>query len=1014
MNRIKFTHLLLLLILTSTFNFVALGQQKPEKPIKLQHWMTPQEAKLRHLIGKDARVTDPPDGPVTNIAEFDKMQSVLIRYSFGISYDLIAEMSQKCNVTTIVASQSEQTYVTNQYQNQGVNLDNCDFIIAPSNSYWTRDYGPWFIFDGNDEMGITDFTYNRPRPNDNAIPAKVAEELDINLFEMDIVTAGGNYMTDGMGIAASSDLIWSENSGYTVDEINEIFQEYLGIETYHVLDDPNNTYIDHIDCWGKYLDVDKVLIRSVPESHPQYDEIEATAAYFEQRNSSYGMPYQVFRVYTPNDQPYTNSLILNKRVFVPITGSQWDDDAIATYQEAMPGYEVLGFTGSWQSTDALHCRTKGIADIGMLHIRHMPLLAEQPVQADYTVEATLKAFSGSNIYADSVLIYYRVNGSDWLTSSMNNTSGQLWEGSIPGAAQGSQIDYYIYAADESGKRQTHPFVGEPDPHTFFVGEQAFAHINITPGEINATATTGSSATETLTICNTGELELNFSIEANTAVYGEIPVDVPNSPSPGSWDHNTYDEEGWTDIEVSQEGELGGVEIAYTWSTDTWPEEGSFHLESPSGTQAVIASGDPSGTYTVDMTEFNGEELNGTWKMWIEDTYGDGGHQATDITITFTTVISEIPWLVPAQQSGTIQPGDCTDIDITCDAAELSAGLHTGMLSVESNDPDNPEVEILVNFEVTEFVDVTVAPDTLWFLTMDDMINGKMLYISNETTQDILINEITETGTNFSWMFEEPLPTLPYNLEAGDELELKVVIPIPPQMSVLSILYDDLNIVTEYGEHTVVVAWNEEAYQPDVSIAPDTLWFETAQQAWIDGIPFTVTNTGNVPLTIYNLPVEGTMWEIPECPVVFPYTMEIGESIDFNVMITIVTPPDAYLYEDFEIETQIGNYPVVVALNDVILGIDDPESSETTIYPNPFAGSLNINLCLQSNQNVRIDVLDMNGKMIDKINESELQAGNHRLTWNATDRQGYEVRNGIYFIRIKTGDKTKMIKVIKSN
>ena len=26
-------------------------------------------------------------------------------------------------------------------------------------------------------------------------------------------------------------------------------EDYYGIETYHVVPDPNNTYIDHIDCW---------------------------------------------------------------------------------------------------------------------------------------------------------------------------------------------------------------------------------------------------------------------------------------------------------------------------------------------------------------------------------------------------------------------------------------------------------------------------------------------------------------------------------------------------------------------------------------------------------------------------------------------------------------------------------------------------------------------------------------------------------------------------------------------
>jgi len=267
-------------------------------------------------------------------------------------------------------------------------IANCDFIIAPSNSYWTRDYGPWYVLDGNDEIGIVDFEYNRPRPADNAIPAKVAQELGINLFVMDIETAGGNYMCNGMGIASSTDLIWLENNGYTHAEIDQIFEDYLGIEEYHVLPDPNNTYIDHIDCWGKFLDVDKVMIRSVPASHAQYDEIEETAAYYAEQISSYGTPFEVYRVYTPNDQPYTNSLILNKKVIVPIMNSQWDDEALAAYQEAMPGYEVVGFTGSWESTDALHCRwpltrkpclvTKwlGLPEVGNLL---MPYIAVQKV-----------------------------------------------------------------------------------------------------------------------------------------------------------------------------------------------------------------------------------------------------------------------------------------------------------------------------------------------------------------------------------------------------------------------------------------------------------------------------------------------------------------------------------------------------------------------------------------------------------------------------------------------------------
>src|SRR5690606_29541395 len=116
--------------------------------------------------------------------------------------------------------------------------------------------------------------------------------------------------------------------------------------------DPQATYLKHIDTWAKFLDVDKILIAEVPPGHPHYDEHELVADYFASQTSAYGTPYQVFRVYTPGGEPYTNSLIVNDRVYVPIVSSSWNDEALAVYEAAMPGYEVLPFTGSWLSTDA--------------------------------------------------------------------------------------------------------------------------------------------------------------------------------------------------------------------------------------------------------------------------------------------------------------------------------------------------------------------------------------------------------------------------------------------------------------------------------------------------------------------------------------------------------------------------------------------------------------------------------------------------------------------------------------
>ncbi len=670
----------------------------------LGHYLSYEETQVQVDFRRDFYVTDPPAAPVRNIAEFEQMEGVLIRYPFGINYDIIAEMSEDVMVTTIVANQTQENIVRNNYTANGVNLDNCNFLLAPSDSYWTRDYGPWYVVDGNNDVGIVNFPYNRPRPNDNDIPIEMANFLGIELYGMDLIHAGGNYMTTGLGISASTELVWEENPSLSHDDVAQLVEDYLGIQTYHVVPDPNNTYIDHIDCWGKFLDVDKVLIRSVAQTHPQFDEIEAIAQYFSEQVSPYGNLFQVYRVYTPQNQPYTNSLILNKKVLVPITGSSWDDDALASYEDAMPGYEVLGFTGSWASTDALHCRAKGTADRGMLFVKHLPILGNAPVQAEYEILADVIPYSGEVVYPDSMKVYYKVNGGDFISLDMTYEGGDTYKGIIPGQTPGSEIAYYIHAADESGRSMNHPYIGAPDPHTFFVGMPLYPDIVVYPLQLNLNCFVGGSVSGEFTITNIGNADLYYSITFSTAIPEEVSYDVPDSPSGSSYNYNTYTELGWTDLQISDVGEIAELQVEYTWDTDNYPTEGSFWMESPAGTTGMIAAGQTDGTYQVDLDDFTGEQIEGNWKIWIEDTWGDGGHQATNIDLNFTILIEQEQWINVESISGTIGSGMNEIIDLTCSAVQLEPGIYEASIFIYSNDPDEPLVIVSVILTVEENVD----------------------------------------------------------------------------------------------------------------------------------------------------------------------------------------------------------------------------------------------------------------------------------------------------------------------
>ena len=72
--------------------------------VELPIGFTPEEWENRHLIDEMGYRTDPPQAPVRNIAEYEPMQGVLIRYPFGISTSLIREMAEDVVIYCLVSS----------------------------------------------------------------------------------------------------------------------------------------------------------------------------------------------------------------------------------------------------------------------------------------------------------------------------------------------------------------------------------------------------------------------------------------------------------------------------------------------------------------------------------------------------------------------------------------------------------------------------------------------------------------------------------------------------------------------------------------------------------------------------------------------------------------------------------------------------------------------------------------------------------------------------------------------
>lgn len=418
------------------------------------------------------------------VAEWEPATGVIIAYAsgFGLPYNMIADLSTRGRVYVVVTS-SSQSSVNTLLTNNGVTMSNVSYINPTGvNTYWTRDYGPWTIMDANGEMGIVDFDYNRVRPYDDALNGLLDDYFGFNYYELPLVATGGNVMTDGHGKMMSTTLILSENDGvqtaqvteysYTQSQIEDLVQQYLGAEDYYFFTDPlSNSSIDHIDCHAKLLDVDKVMIARVPVGHTNYAAIEAVVDAWEAKTSSYGTPYQIFRVdQTANNEPYANSFIFNGKIYVPqysSTASSTDLAAIAAYQAAMPGFIVQGYyNSSFISDDAAHCRVNTIFDEQMVYVKHIPptsAMANSQIALNVEIDHS-NALNPATTY----IAYRHSTAGAWQYASLNFVAGNAWTANVPTPALGQRLYYYILATDTTARNAKLPLCGASDPFEILV------------------------------------------------------------------------------------------------------------------------------------------------------------------------------------------------------------------------------------------------------------------------------------------------------------------------------------------------------------------------------------------------------------------------------------------------------------------------------------------------------------------------------------------------------------------
>jgi len=474
------------IIIILTFSF-SLAKNKIRKK-NIPHYMTPAEKSLyagyRAPFSVRGNTFAPPTA-VRTMAEWEKLNGIMVTWTSY--YDILTQVigyAQEEGWVYIVCEDSNQ--VKNYLTRKGVPLKNLKFLIQAYDTVWCRDYGPWTAYaKGTDSLDIIDWIYNRPRPEDDVIPAAFADFIGVPEYEAtqapdDLVHTGGNFMVDGHGTGFSSKLILNENSDKTEAQIDDIMQRYLGLNRYIKMDALPYDQIHHIDMHMKLLDEETLLVGQYPEGVADGPQIEANLQYIlDNFNTCYGNPYRVVRIPMPPDaqgrypdqdgdyRTYTNSLIVNKTVIIPTYEEKYDTTAFRIYRQAMPGYHIVGINCNDIITalGAIHCITKEVGVRNPIFISHNPLRQMTDNQDSIRFIAQITTNSG----IDSALVYWTTDTTSGFSAQrMKATKNDSFYAAIPNQASGSEVFYYLSATSRLGKTICKPLVAPEGTFSFTV------------------------------------------------------------------------------------------------------------------------------------------------------------------------------------------------------------------------------------------------------------------------------------------------------------------------------------------------------------------------------------------------------------------------------------------------------------------------------------------------------------------------------------------------------------------
>jgi agmatine deiminase len=306
-------------------------------------------AALSAAVGLAA--ADALEGALGLAAEYRPVEQILLGWAddawlyLDDYLGLVHRLSPHAPILMVVDGFEQQFLISHELSRSGVQVSAVEFLHAPLDSMWMRDYGPLVVHLRDGGRRMVDARYGRL--HDDVVPRLMADRLGWEHVELAMELDGGHVQADGAGRCIVSEDVIDLNveRGQTEEGTLEALRRHLGCRELVRVPPLFLEETGHIDVFLYVTGPGKVLLgRYRPmEDDENHRRLEESARILRAAG------FEVDRIPMPrNDRrtifrSYTNALAANGVVFVPTyrRDRRFERAALNEFRRAFPGRTII-------------------------------------------------------------------------------------------------------------------------------------------------------------------------------------------------------------------------------------------------------------------------------------------------------------------------------------------------------------------------------------------------------------------------------------------------------------------------------------------------------------------------------------------------------------------------------------------------------------------------------------------------------------------------------------------------